>query len=85
MNILILGCGSIGKRHIKNLIKIGFNPKKITGLDPRTDRLNQVKKLGISTTSLSLKKLLKKEKVLCEYSLLSNKFSYSTRYFISKK
>lgn len=62
MNILILGCGSIGKRHIKNLIKIGCNPKKITGLDPRIDRLNQVKKLGISTTSSSLKKLLKKEK-----------------------
>jgi predicted dehydrogenase len=62
MNILVLGCGSIGKRHIKNLIKIGFDPKKITGFDPRLDRLDEVKKLGIKTTSLSLKKLLKEEK-----------------------
>ena len=35
--------GSIGKRHIKNLIKCGINPNNI-GIDPRLDRISEVNK-----------------------------------------
>ena len=40
-NFLIVGCGSIGKRHIGNLKKIGV--KNIIACDLRKDRLKEVK------------------------------------------
>ena len=38
---LVMGCGSIGKRHIKNLLVLGV--KRIVAYDPRADRLRDVK------------------------------------------
>ena len=40
---LIVGCGSIGKRHIRNLISIGIN--RIYAVDLREDRLDEIKGL----------------------------------------
>lgn len=47
MNFIILGCGSIGKRHIKNLLSIGIDPQNINAVDTREDRLKEVNDLGI--------------------------------------
>ncbi len=50
MNILIVGLGSMGKRRIRNLIKLGF--KNIIGFDPRIDRRQDSENLfKISTVS----------------------------------
>ena len=40
---LVIGCGSIGKRHINNLISIGIN--KIYAVDLREDRLDEIRGL----------------------------------------
>ena len=45
MKILVIGLGSIGKRHIKNLIKCGITPNNIAGIDPRLDRISGNKNL----------------------------------------
>ena len=42
LNILIIGCGSIGRRHIKNLKKIGI--KQIIATDPVEKNLLRVKR-----------------------------------------
>ena len=47
MKFLIIGLGSIGKRHIRNLINLKINPKNITGYDPRNDRIEEVKAYGV--------------------------------------
>ena len=47
---LVIGCGSIGKRHIRNLISIGV--KNIFAVDLREDRLAEVAELeGVITVS----------------------------------
>ena len=62
MKILVIGLGSIGKRHIKNLIKCGINPNNIAGIDPRLDRISEVnKKFKIGKVINNLKKIKKKE------------------------
>ncbi|SVD89421.1 uncharacterized protein METZ01_LOCUS442275, partial [marine metagenome] len=40
---LVIGCGSIGKRHIRNLIAIGI--KNIYAVDLREDRLAEIEEL----------------------------------------
>ena len=40
MQVLVVGLGSMGKRRIRNLIKLGF--KNIIGFDPRLDRRVEV-------------------------------------------
>jgi len=45
MKFIVIGLGSIGKRHIRNLIDAGIKPHNITGIDPRKDRINETKKL----------------------------------------
>ena len=47
-NYVITGGGSIGKRHIKNLISLNIDKKNIYVLEPREDRVNEIKSLGIS-------------------------------------
>lgn len=42
LNILVLGCGSIGKRHIRNLISM--NVGRIMACDPDSSKLDYVKK-----------------------------------------
>ncbi len=59
MNILVIGCGSVGKRHLKNLINIGISKNKIFAIDTREDRLQEVRNLGISNTFDSIEDVLK--------------------------
>ncbi len=58
MNFLCIGAGSIGKRHLKNLILLGIEKDKISVVDPRKDRLSEVKKLGINNTYTDLTETL---------------------------
>jgi predicted dehydrogenase len=44
----VLGCGSIGKRHVKNLLALG--EKDILAFDPRADRRAEAEALGLQTT-----------------------------------
>lgn len=60
MKFLVIGLGSIGKRHIKNLISLGIKKENITGFDPRRDRVDEVKKIGLSFFIEDLKKIKKK-------------------------
>jgi predicted dehydrogenase len=45
---LVVGCGSIGKRHIKNLLALGA--KNILAFDVRSDRRTEAVQLGVTTT-----------------------------------
>lgn len=45
--ILVLGAGSIGKRHVRNLLALGFSPEQLTVVDPREDRRKEVLGLGV--------------------------------------
>lgn len=47
VKLLVVGAGSIGKRHIRNAITMGVNPNNIISIDKRVDRIKEVKKLGI--------------------------------------
>ena len=38
MKFLCIGAGSIGKRHMRNLVSIGIKPDNISAIDPREDR-----------------------------------------------
>ena len=58
MNYLCVGAGSIGKRHFKNLLSLGINRNNITFVDPREDRLKEVKVLGIKETFSNLTEAL---------------------------
>ena len=58
MKFLCIGSGSIGKRHMRNLLSIGFDPSDIVAVDPREDRLREVKDLGISTVYSSFEKAI---------------------------
>ena len=58
MNFLVLGCGSVGKRHLKNLIEIGINRDQIFAVDPRVDRLEEVKDLGVKNIFKTLEEVL---------------------------
>ncbi|MBF0511540.1 MAG: Gfo/Idh/MocA family oxidoreductase, partial [Candidatus Omnitrophica bacterium] len=49
MKFLVMGLGSIGKRHIMNLIAEGIAPADIGGVDPREDRRQETKaRFGMS-------------------------------------
>ena len=61
MKILVIGCGSIGKRHINNILSLNQNIDVIAW-NRSEQRLKEVsKKFGIYT-SLNLKSLFQKEK-----------------------
>ena len=47
MKIGISGSGSIGKRHIKNAITLGIEKQNILVFEPREDRRNEAKLLGV--------------------------------------
>ncbi len=46
--LAVLGCGSIGKRHIRNLLAVG--ERDLLAFDPREDRQAEAAALGVSTT-----------------------------------
>ena len=50
VKLLVVGSGSIGKRHIRNALHIGIPKENILAMDTREDRLEEVKKLGIKLT-----------------------------------
>ncbi|MEK8023143.1 MAG: Gfo/Idh/MocA family oxidoreductase [Candidatus Hydrogenedentota bacterium] len=41
MRFLVAGCGSIGKRHVRNLVQIGIAPADIGVYDPNPDRARE--------------------------------------------
>ena len=47
MKFLCIGAGSIGKRHLRNLLAIGIDPADLTATDPRADRRDEVVAMGI--------------------------------------
>ena len=58
MRILLVGLGSMGKRRIRNLLKLGY--KNIAGFDPRKDRRKEVEKLYKIQTFSNIASALKK-------------------------
>lgn len=64
MKILVVGGGSIGKRHIKNLIDVLDNKENIYVVEPQTIRKQEIVDLGISSKHIfdSLEEGLKIEK-----------------------
>jgi predicted dehydrogenase len=49
MKFLCIGAGSIGKRHLRNLLALGISPDDLTAADPRADRREEVAALGVSS------------------------------------
>lgn len=62
MNFLIIGCGSIGKRHIRNLISIGINKDNLNCVETRDDRIKEVNDYGIKNTFKNLDDAIDKKK-----------------------
>jgi predicted dehydrogenase len=62
MKILIVGLGSIGKRHIKTMLKLGIKKNCIVGFDVRKDRVEEANKnFGIKTLNTNFSKIKEKE------------------------
>ncbi len=49
MRYLCIGSGSIGKRHMRNLLAIGTKPENISAVDTREDRRQEVVNMGINS------------------------------------
>ena len=62
MKFLCIGAGSIGKRHMRNLISIGVSPSDIVATDPRADRLEEVVKMKIGKVFATLEEALASQK-----------------------
>ena len=54
MNILVVGAGSIGKRHLRNLIQIGISTSNLIVVETRGDRRAEVQSLGIDNIFQSI-------------------------------
>ena len=61
VKLLVVGAGSIGKRHIRNALHIGIPKENILAMDTREDRLEEVKKLGIKLTFDDFDKAIKQD------------------------
>ena len=61
IKILIVGAGSIGKRHIRNLKKIGVLSSNLLAVDKRKDRLDEVKKLDVKKCFFFIKERTKRK------------------------
>ena len=62
MKVLIIGLGSIGKRHLGNLVKLGVESTDITIVEPREDRQAQCEQLGVEQIYESIDLALKQGK-----------------------
>ncbi len=63
MKFLVIGGGSIGKRHIRNLLAIGTKSSDITAVETREDRKKEIKEtLKIETVYTSLDEALKSKR-----------------------
>ena len=58
--VLVVGGGSIGKRHIRNLLSLKFNGNDIYCVEPRKDRIEALKTLGIENTFENINQALEK-------------------------
>ncbi len=54
MNILVVGAGSIGKRHLKNLLHIGIDTSNLIVVETRDDRRAEVQSLGLDNIFQSI-------------------------------
>ncbi len=61
LKLLVVGTGSIGKRHIKNAISLGIKPKNILAVDTQKKRLNEVKILGLNKVFENFDQALKED------------------------
>ncbi len=58
MKFLCIGAGSIGKRHLRNLLSIGVKADELAASDPRADRRAEVAAMGISAVFETYEKAL---------------------------
>ena len=63
MNILVVGAGSIGKRHLRNLLQIGIANTSLFVIETRDDRQSEVKELGINNIYKSIDEATQKNKI----------------------
>ncbi len=63
MKFLCVGAGSIGKRHIRNLISIGVDVSDVSVSDPRSDRRAEVRGYGVSNVFETMEEALESERV----------------------
>jgi len=60
LRVMVLGCGSIGKRHIGNLRTLGV--EQIVAVDPREDRRQEVlERFGVTSSFASLEEALSED------------------------
>lgn len=59
MKFLVIGSGSIGKRHMRNLIALGVPASDVAAVDTREDRRAEVNGLGIANTHATLEDAMK--------------------------
>ena len=84
-NFVITGGGSIGKRHIRNLISLNINKENIYVLEPREDRVSEIKSLGISNC---LKNINEFDDIPVKAAIICSPTSYhidQAIYFAKKK
>lgn len=51
MEISVIGCGNLGGSFIKGLVNSGVEAAQITASDPDESKLEEIKKIGVKTTS----------------------------------
>ena len=84
-NFVITGGGSIGKRHLKNLISLNINKENIFVLEPREDRVSEIKSLGIDNC---LKDIREFDDISIKAAIICSPTSYhidQAIYFANKK
>ena len=84
-NFVITGGGSIGKRHLKNLISLNIDKENIFVLEPREDRVSEIKSLGINNC---LKDIREFDDISIKAAIICSPTSYQIDqaiYFANKK
>ena len=82
---MITGGGSIGKRHLKNLISLNIDKENIFVLEPREDRVSEIKSLGINNC---LKDIREFDDISIKAAIICSPTSYhidQAIYFANKK
>ena len=57
MKVLVVGCGSVGKRHIRNFLQL---KAEVCAVDSREDRLDEVRKLGVANCFHNVEEVFQK-------------------------
>ena len=80
MKLLVIGCGSIGKRHIRNALEIVMRNQNIIAVDTRDDRLQEVKNYGVEKVFKDFEDAIKEEfdiALICSPTSLNMAFDFS--------